>query len=80
MHRRQAYSLLGTTRPKGSVNIPAGGKHKYLMPLDAEMHEQIKQRAKPYPKQMRPNGAKSADQVDSGGSTPTRTLQISGGE
>lgn len=31
-------------------------------------------------KQMRPNGAKSADQVDSGGSTPTRTLHTLGGE
>ena len=41
MHRRQAYSLFGTTRPAGSHNVPASGKHKYLMPLDAAMREQI---------------------------------------
>jgi hypothetical protein len=50
MHRRQAYSLYGTTRPTGSVNVPASGKHKYLMPLDNEMREKILPLAKPYPK------------------------------
>ncbi|MCK5605381.1 protein Mom [Candidatus Pacearchaeota archaeon] len=50
MHRRSAYSRYGTTRPKGSVNVPAPGKHKYLMPLDKEMRKQIELLRKPYPK------------------------------
>ena len=33
-----------------SVRISTEGKHRYLMPLDKEMAEQIKPLAKPYPK------------------------------
>lgn len=53
MHRKTAHSLFGTTRPKGSHNVPASGKHKYLMPLDAAMREQIAPLAKPYPKRVK---------------------------
>ena len=53
MHRKTAHSLFGTTRPKGSHNVPASGKHKYLMPLDAAMREQIAHLAKPYPKRVK---------------------------
>lgn len=49
------------------------GKHTYLMPLDKEMREHIMPMAKPYPK--RGTGANSGDQPESGGSTPTTTLQ-----
>jgi len=73
MHRRQAYSLFGTTRPKGSVNVPASGKHKYLMPLDDEMRKRIEPLRKPYPK--RDKQAIGNDQLHSGGAAPTVTLQ-----
>jgi hypothetical protein len=48
-------------------------KHRYLMPLDKEMAAQIEPLRRPYPK--RPTKANSADQVESGGAIPTRTLQ-----
>jgi hypothetical protein len=53
--------------------VKTPGKHRYLMPLDAEMRERIAPLAKPYPK--RPKQATSGVQPDSGGATPTRTLQ-----
>ena len=73
MHRRRAYSLFGTTRPKGSVNVPASGKHKYLMPLDDEMRKRIEPLRKPYPK--RDKQAIGGDHPHSGGAAPTVTLQ-----
>lgn len=76
MHRRQAYSLYGTTRPNGSVNVPASGKHKYLLTLDNEIRERIKPLAKPYPKRA---GSSSVEHPTSGGeaggSNPTSALQ-----
>jgi hypothetical protein len=53
MHRKSAFSLFGTTRPKGSYNVPASGKHKYLMPLDKDMSAKIAPLAKPYPKRVK---------------------------
>ncbi len=73
MHRRQAYSLFGTTRPKGSVNVPSTGKHKYLMPLDDDMRKQIMPLAKPYPKRVKKQ--ESENPSDLGGAIPTHTLQ-----
>jgi hypothetical protein len=51
------------------------GKHKYLMPLDAEMRQRIAPLSKPYPK--RPKQATDGHPPSSGGATPTRTLQHS---
>jgi len=59
--------------PKGAERITLPGKHRYLMPLDAEMRERIAPLAKPYPK--RPKQATEGVQPSSGGATPTRTLQ-----
>lgn len=73
MHRRQAYSLFGTTRPPGSHNVPASGKHKYLMPLDAEMRKQIEPLAKPYPKRTKEQDTGYPSVL--GGVTPTCALQ-----
>ena len=53
--------------------VPAGDKHKYLMPLDAEMRERILPLAKPYPKRAKDQA--SEVHSDLGGETPTRTLQ-----
>ena len=75
MHRRQAYSLYGTTRPPGSTNVPASGKHKYLMPLDAAMREQIAPLAKPYPKRtMRTKEQDAGHPPALDGVTPIRAL------
>jgi len=60
-----------------SVSI-APGKYRYLMPLDAAMHEQIVPLSKPYPKRVRPNGA-DENHSAAGGVAPTRTLHSSSG-
>ena len=52
-------------------------KHRYLMPLDAEIRQRIEPLAKSYPK--RPKQA-MAPQGHSGGAAPTRTLQDFTGE
>ncbi len=72
MHRRQAYSLYGTTRPKGSINVPSSGKHKYLMPLDDDMRKQIAHLAKPYPKRVKKQESEFPSEL--GGAVPTDTL------
>lgn len=36
--------------PSGAVRVTLPGKHRYLMPLDAEMRERILPLSKPYPK------------------------------
>lgn len=51
------------------------GKHRYLMPLDADMRQRIAPLSKPYPK--RPKQATDGHPPSSGGATPTRTLQHS---
>ena len=38
------------TVPTGAKRVPLPGKHRYLMPLDAEMRERVLPLAKPYPK------------------------------
>jgi hypothetical protein len=53
-----------------SVDVP--GKHRYLMPLDAEMREKVLPLAKPYPK--RTKEQESEFHSDLGGATPTCTL------
>jgi hypothetical protein len=60
--------------PNAEVFITKG-KHCYLMPLDKEMKNTIMKLAKPYPK--RDKQANSSDQLESGGATPTITLQSS---
>lgn len=49
------------------------GKHRYLMPLDAEMKARILPLAKPYPKRAKDQAASFPDAL--GGETPTRALQ-----
>jgi hypothetical protein len=70
--RQSEEWLIQHIDPKAK-KIKAAGKHRYLMPLDAEMRDRIAPLAKPYPK--RPKQATSGVQPDSGGATPTRTLQ-----
>ena len=61
---------------EGLEKVQAGDKHKYLMPLDDAMREQIAPLAKPYPK--RTTRTKEQDtgyHPVLGGVTPTRVLQ-----
>jgi hypothetical protein len=57
--------------------VAAGDKHKYLMPLDAEIRERIMPLSKPYPKRAKDQDL--ANHAKLGGETPTRTLQNSTG-
>jgi hypothetical protein len=56
---------------------PHFNKHRYLMPLDAEIRERIMPLSKPYPKRAKDQDL--ADHAKLGGETPTRTLQSSTG-
>ena len=53
--------------------ILADAKHRYLMPLDAEMRSRLEPLRKPYPK--REKQATGSHQEHSGGAAPTLTLQ-----
>ena len=56
--------------------IKCQGKHRYLMPLDAEMKKQILPLARPYPKRADSMGGHASGfQPEEGGSTPTSALQ-----
>ncbi len=56
-----------------SVELP--GKHRYLMPLDAEMRKRIAPLAKPYPKRaVSVVSDATANHAGEGGATPTTAL------
>lgn len=54
--------------------VKGSSKHRYLMPLDAEMRKQIEPLAKPYPKRTKKQDVESHSTL--GGAIPTRALQI----
>lgn len=61
----------------GLEKVAAGDKHKYLMPLDAAMREQIAPLAKPYPKRTTRTKEQDAEHPSAlGGASPTRALHI----
>jgi hypothetical protein len=61
---------------KGYTLQPAKPKHKYLMPLDDAIREQIAPLAKPYPKRTTRTKEQDAGHPPAlGGVTPTRALQ-----
>ena len=56
-------------------SVEVEGKHKYLMPLDAEMRRQILPLSKPYPKRAGSDTLDTpSDQLGKGGSLPTPAL------
>lgn len=59
--------------PIGAMLVTTPGKHRYLLPLDAEMRERIAPLAKPYPKRVKQ--ATDGHHPSSGGAAPTHTLQ-----
>lgn len=63
-----------TVKPSECEIIKTNGKHRYLMPLDAEMRAKIAPLAKPYPKRTKDQAASFPDAL--GGETPTRALHI----
>jgi hypothetical protein len=73
MHKRTAVDKFGTI--EGMQKSPVTSKHKYLMPLDAEMKKQILPLSKPYPKRA---GSDTSDtpglHPGEGGSLPTPAL------
>lgn len=61
---------------KNAEKIYIEGKHRYLMPLDAEMRKQIEPLAKPYPKRASSADSGTSDnQSQGGGAIPTDALQ-----
>lgn len=58
-----------------AIEVFTKGKHKYLMPLDANMSAKIAPLAKPYP--MRVKKQDSGHPSELGGAVPTDTLQTS---
>ena len=79
MHMRSVSARYGTaemSRLRGmglsAEKSPVRWKHKYLLPLDDAMREQITPLSKPYPK--RAKQATPSSPEGSGGATPTRTL------
>jgi len=61
---------------KGLPSKPLPPKHRYLMPLDAEMRKQIEPLRKPYPKRAASIDSDAAVlQTAKGGASPTAALQ-----
>jgi len=74
MHKRTANALFGTI--KGMQKSKILWKHKYLLPLTAEMRDKIQVMAKPYPKRVASSEIGTSDvQSERGGESPTATLQ-----
>jgi hypothetical protein len=62
-------------KPSDCKKIKVPGKHRYLMPLDHEMQEQVQKLSKPYPKRVKHLNDAAVFQTVEGGATPTHTLQ-----
>jgi len=58
---------------KGLIIIKGSTKHRYLMPLDKETKKMVGLLSRPYPKRVQIG--ESSDQLESGGASPTNTLQ-----
>lgn len=72
---RHHRTVTSSRSAAGLPSRPIPGKHRYLMPLDAEMRAKILPLAKPYPKRVRSeDSGTSGDQPEGGGANPTRTL------
>lgn len=72
----QSIPWLRANVDQNAERVISGFKHRYLMPLDDDMRKKIEPLRKPYPKRVRSvDSDTSADQVEKGGASPTRTLQ-----
>lgn len=69
------FGVKKTVDISGAKRVPILGKHRYLMPLDAEMRERIAPLAKPYPKRaVSVVSDATANHAGEGGATPTTAL------
>jgi len=75
---RQFGKMTKTIKRSECTPIHLPGKHRYLLPLDAAMREQIAPLAKPYPKSMRVKKQDAGHPPALGGAVPTDTLHLSG--
>lgn len=60
--------------PRSAQLLQTPGKHRYLLPLDAEMRDRIAPLAQPYPKRVKQ--ATDGHHPVGGGAAPTHTLQV----
>lgn len=73
----QSVPWLRANVDPNAASLPQKPKHKYALPLDAEMRAIIAPLAKPYPKRAESIVADaSANQVEEGGSIPTSALDL----
>jgi len=77
---RRAYTGHNFGQPKlalpaHAIAFKSPGKHRYVMPLDAEMRARIAPFAKPYPKRERSRENAAPPPRGEGGAIPTRSLQ-----
>lgn len=71
----QSIPWLRANVDKNATRVVSGFKHRYLMPLDADMRKRIEPRRQPYPKRVRSvDSDTSANHAEEGGANPTRTL------
>ena len=67
-----------TLTPEQCTKVEKPGKHRYLMPLDAEMKLKILPLSKPYPRRHASASSEVAEHPSAaGGAAPTRTLHDS---
>ena len=72
------FGIKKTVDISKAERVPVPGKHRYLMPLDAEMRTRILPLAKPYPKRaVSADSGTSGHQPEGGGANPTAALQSS---
>jgi hypothetical protein len=74
---RQFGSGKRATLPVDAVKVQVPGKHRYLMPLDHAMRQQVEPLRLPYPVNQRARSTDSGapdDQSGGGGANPTRAL------
>jgi hypothetical protein len=75
LNKRGMASTTESAKRLGFVTAQTPPKHKYLMPLDAEMRARILPLAKPYPKRAGSDTKDTpAHRAGEGGSTPTPAL------
>ena len=56
--------------------ITTPGKHRYFMPLDADIRQHLVPFMKPYPKRVKDSSEPSVIHAEEGGAAPTHTLQL----
>lgn len=67
-----------TLTPEQCTKVEKPGKHRYLMPLDAEMKSKILPLSKPYPRRYASASSEASEHhSEVGGAAPTRTLNDS---